>query len=101
METTKTESEPEHKTEHKTEPEIKIVYIYSSYTPNSKASTYKYREVPENKQRVKEINRRCYLKRMENPEYRARMNAESKERYRKKKEKENIFKLAKLIEDIV
>jgi len=91
--------EPETKTEPKEI--IKIVYIYSSYTPKMKECIYRYRAIPANNEKVKATNKRCYLKRMENPEYRAKMNLESRERYKKKKEKENALKLEKPVEIIV
>ena len=81
--------------EKTTKPEVQIVYVYSSYTPKTKASIYKYRENPENRERMKITNRKSYLKRMENPEYRERMNKESQARYRRKKEKELALKLEK------
>ena len=80
-------------TNHETKPEVKIIYVYSSYTPKTKASIYKYREKPENRERMRIKNRESYLKRMENPEYRERMNKESQARYRRKKEKKVALKL--------
>ena len=83
-----------------TKPEIKIVYIYSSYTPNVKECIYRYRNKEGNKEKIKLLNKASYLKRMENPEYRERMNKESQARYRKKKDKLIASKLEASLEGI-